>query len=75
MTFKEFVWQKGITQTQLADAMGYDTGHISKWSKGKVMPTPASINDIVDGFSKLGITVTYEELFAMFMQAKKQKGA
>ena len=75
MTFKEFVWSKGITQTQLADAMGYGRAHISKWANGDNLPTPTSMNNIVDGFSKLGITVTYEELFAMFMQAKKQKGA
>jgi transcriptional regulator with XRE-family HTH domain len=75
MTFKEFVWSKGITQTQLADAMGYGRAHISKWANGDNFPTPKSINKMVDGFARLGKSVTYDELFAVFTQAEKEKGA
>lgn len=73
MNFQEFIRSKGLTQTQLADAMGFHRAHISKWATGEVLPHPNSINNIVEGFASLGIKVTYEEVFAALLVTKKQK--
>lgn len=74
MNFQEFIRSKGITQTQLADAMGCGRANISLWATGEVFPTPTSINNMVDGFASIGKTVTYDELFAALLNTKREKG-
>ena len=73
MNFQEFIRSKGITQMQLADAMGCCRAHITKWTRGEVFPTPTSINNIVEGFAALGITVTYEDVFTAVLTTKREK--
>ena len=73
MNFQEFIRSKGITQTQLADAMGCGRANISLWATGEVFPTPTSIKNIVDGFAALGITVTYEDVFTAVLTTKREK--
>ena len=73
MNFQEFIRSKGITQTQLADAMGCGRANISLWATGEVFPTPTSINNIVEGFANLGITVTYEDVFTAVLTTKREK--
>lgn len=73
MNFQEFIRSKGITQTQLAEAMGCGRAHISKWAQGEVFPTPTSINNIIDGFASLGITVTYDDVFLVLLTTKREK--
>ena len=74
MNFQEFIRSKGITQTQLAEAMGCGRANISLWATGEVFPTPTSINNMVDGFSKLDKKVTYDELFAALLITKRERG-
>lgn len=74
MNFQEFIRSKGITQTQLADAMGCGRANISLWATGEVFPTPTSINNMVDGFASMGKTVTYDELFAALLNTKRERG-
>ncbi len=74
MNFQEFIRSKGITQTQLADAMGCGRANISLWATGEVFPTPTSINNMVDGFASIGKTVTYDELFAALLNTKRERG-
>lgn len=74
MNFQEFVRSKGITQTQLAEAMGCGRANISLWATGEVFPTPTSINNMVDGFASMGKTVTYDELFAALLNTKRERG-
>jgi transcriptional regulator with XRE-family HTH domain len=74
MNFQEFVRSKGITQTQLAEAMGCGRANISLWATGEVFPTPTSINNMVDGFGKLDKKVTYDELFAALLITKREMG-
>lgn len=74
MNFQEFIRSKGITQTQLADAMGRGRANISLWATGEVFPTPTSINNMVDGFASIGKTVTYDELFAALLNTKRERG-
>lgn len=73
MNFSEFVRSKGITQTQLADAMGLCRGAVSKWATGEVFPLPESINNICKGFAVHGITVTYDEAYQALLQTKREK--
>lgn len=73
MNFHEFIRSKGITQTQLADAMGCGRAHISKWATGECFPTPTSINNIINGFASIGITVTYDDVYAVMLTTKKEK--
>ena len=73
MNFQEFIRSKGITQTQLGDAMGCGRANVSLWATGEVFPTPKSINNIVEGFAKLGITVTYEDVFTAVLTTKREK--
>lgn len=74
MNFQEFIRSKGITQTQLADAMGCGRANISLWATGEVFPTPTSINNMVDAFASIGKTVTYDELFAALLNTKRERG-
>lgn len=74
MNFQEFVRSKGITQTQLAEAMGCGRANISLWATGEVFPTPTSINNMVDGFASMGKTVTYDEIFAALLNTKRERG-
>lgn len=74
MNFQEFIRSKGITQTQLADAMGCGRANISLWATGEVFPTPTSINNMVDGFASMGKTVTYDEIFAALLNTKRERG-
>ena len=73
MNFKKFIRSKGITQTQLGDAMGCGKANVSLWATGEVFPTPTSINNIVEGFAKLGIKTTYDEVFATLLITEKEK--
>ena len=73
MTFQEFIRSKGITQTQLADAMKLNHSNISGWGTGEYFPRPASIEKIVEGFATLGIEVTYEEVFRSLLYTKREK--
>jgi transcriptional regulator with XRE-family HTH domain len=73
MTFFEFIRSKGITQTQLADAMGCGRANISLWSTGEVFPTPSSIENIIKGFASLNIEVTYDEVFQALLYTKREK--
>ena len=73
MNFQEFVRSKGITQTQLADAMGCSRANISLWSTGEVFPIPTSVENIIKGFAALGITVTYDEVFQALLYTKREK--
>lgn len=73
MNFQEFIRSKGITQSQLADAMGCGRANISLWATGEVFPTPTSINNMVDGFATFGKNVTYDELFTALLQTKREK--
>lgn len=73
MNFQEFIRSKGITQTQLADAMGCSRANISLWGTGEVFPTPTSIENIIKGFAVKGITVTYDELFQALLQTKRER--
>ena len=75
MTFQEFIRSKGITQTQLGDAMGCGRANISLWGTGENFPRPASIENIVKGFASLGIEVTYEEVFRSLLYTKREKNA
>ena len=75
MNFQEFIRSKGITQTQLADAMGCGRANVSLWATGEVFPTPTSINNIVDGFAATGTDVSYEDVFNALLQTKREKGA
>ena len=75
MNFQEFIRSKGITQTQLADAMGCGRANVSLWATGEVFPTPTSINNIVDGFAATGADVSYEDVFNALLQTKREKGA
>ena len=75
MNFSEFIRSKGLTQTQLAEAMGCGRANISLWATGEVFPTPTSINNIVDGFASMGKTVTYDEIFAALLNTKRERGA
>jgi transcriptional regulator with XRE-family HTH domain len=74
MNFQEFVRSKGITQTQLAEAMGCGRANISLWATGEVFPTPTSINNMVDGFASMGKAVTYDEIFAALLNTKRERG-
>ena len=74
MNFQEFIRSKGITQTQLGDAMGCGRANVSLWATGEVFPTPKSINNMVDGFASMGKTVTYDELFAALLNTKRERG-
>jgi transcriptional regulator with XRE-family HTH domain len=73
MNFKKFIRSKGLTQEKLADAMGCGRANISLWATGEVFPTPTSINNIVEGFAKLGIKTTYDEVFATLLITEKEK--
>jgi transcriptional regulator with XRE-family HTH domain len=73
MTFFEFIRSKGITQTQLADAMGCGRANISLWSTGETFPTPSSIANIIKGFASLGIEVTYDEVFQALLYTKRKR--
>lgn len=73
MNFQEFIRSKGITQTQLGEAMGCGKANVSLWATGESFPTPTSINKIVDGFAALGITVTYEDVFTAVLTTKREK--
>ena len=73
MNFQEFIRSKGITQTQLADAMGCGRASVSLWATGEAFPTPTSINNIVDGFESIGIKATYEEVFTAVLTTKREK--
>lgn len=73
MNFQEFIRSKGITQTQLGEAMGCGKANVSLWATGEVFPTPKSINNIVEGFAALGITVTYEDVFTAVLTTKREK--
>lgn len=73
MTFQEFIRSKGITQTQLGDAIGCGRANISLWGTGENFPRPASIEKIVEGFATLGIEVTYEEVFRSLLYTKREK--
>lgn len=73
MNFQEFIRSKGITQTQLGDAMGCGRANISLWATGEVFPTPKSIENIIKGFAALGITVTYDEVFQALLCTKREK--
>lgn len=73
MTFFEFVRSKGITQTQLGEAMKCGRANISKWSTGESFPNPSSIENIIEGFATLGIEVTYEEVFRSLLYTKREK--
>ena len=75
MNFQEFIRSKGITQSQLADAMGCGRANVSLWATGEVFPTPTSINNIVDGFAAVGAEVSYEDVFNAVLQTKREKGA
>ena len=74
MNFQEFIRSKGITQTQLADAMGCGRANVSLWASGEVFPLPNTINNMIDGFGSIGITVTYSEIFEALLTTKKEKG-
>lgn len=74
MNFKKFIRSKGLTQEKLADAMGCGRANISLWATGEVFPTPTSINNIVEGFAKLGIKTTYDEVFATLLITEKERG-
>ena len=73
MNFQEFIRSKGITQTQLADAMECSRANISLWATGEIFPTPTSIENIIKGFAVKGITVTYDELFQALLQTKRER--
>ena len=73
MNFHEFIRSKGITQSQLADAMGYGRAHISKWATGECFPNPTSIKNIIEGFAYIGITVTYDDVYAVLLNTKREK--
>ena len=73
MNFQEFIRSKGITQTQLADAMGCVRANVSLWATGECFPTPKSINNIVEGFASLGIEVTYDDVFRALLYTKREK--
>lgn len=73
MNFREFVRSKGITQTQLAESMGLGRASVSLWATGEVFPTPTSINNMIEGFASLGITVTYDDIFAAVLTTKREK--
>lgn len=73
MNFQEFIRSKGITQTQLADAMGCGRAHVSKWATGECFPNPTSINNIVEGFANMGIEVTYDDVFRSLLNTKREK--
>ena len=73
MNFHEFIRSKGITQTQLADAMGCVRANVSLWATGTIFPTPASIENIIKGFAELEITVTYDEVFQALLCTKREK--
>ncbi len=73
MTFFEFVRSKGITQTQLGDAIGCGRANISLWSTGAVFPNPSSIENIIKGFASLGIEVTYDEVFQALLYTKRER--
>lgn len=75
MNFTEFVRSKGITQTQLASAMGCGKANVSLWATGETFPMPKSINNMIKGFASLGITVTYEEIFSAVMATKRENGS
>ena len=74
MNFQEFIYSKGVTQTQLGDAIGRCRAHVSLWATGESFPRPKSINKIVQGFAKLGIAVTYDEVYASLLTTKREKG-
>ena len=73
MTFQEFIRSKGITQTQLGDAMGVNRANISLWGTGENFPRPASIENIIKGFANLGIEVTYDEVFQALLYTKRER--
>ena len=72
MNFQEFIRSKGITQTQLADAMECSRANISLWATGEVFPTPSSIENIIKGFAVKGISVEYIEVFQSLLQTKRE---
>lgn len=73
MTFQEFIRSKGITQTQLAEAMKLNLSNISGWGVGKNFPRPSSIENIIKGFASLGIEVTYDEVFQALLYTKRER--
>ena len=75
MNFQEFIRSKGITQTQLADAMGCGRANVSLWATGEVFPNPSSVENIIKGFAVQGITVTYDEVFAALLYTKRERNA
>jgi transcriptional regulator with XRE-family HTH domain len=73
MNFQEFVRSKGITQTQLGDAMGCGRANISKWATGECFPNPSSIRNMIEGFAAFGIEVTYDEIFQALLWTKRER--
>lgn len=75
MNFHEFIRSKGITQAQLADAMRCGAAHISKWATGENFPNPTSINNIIEGFASIGITVVYDDVYSALLCTKRERNA
>ena len=50
MKLKELRKEKGITQKELSQAIGYAQSTISDWEKGNIEPTASAIIKICDYF-------------------------
>lgn len=51
MTIKEYRKELGMTQAQLADALGVAQNHISRWERGTVNPRADTLRKMADIFS------------------------
>jgi transcriptional regulator with XRE-family HTH domain len=71
MTFQELITSKGITQTQLAKAMGCGKNSVNAWCTGKTFPNPPSVDKIVEGFAVLGIKVERVQVFQSLLYTKR----
>lgn len=53
----------GVTQTDLADAIGLTQGAVSHYEAGRRLPTLDDCRLIVGAFNKMGINVTLDDVF------------
>lgn len=50
MTIKQYREDMGMTQTQLADALGVAQNHISRWERGTVAPSVETLRKMAEIF-------------------------
>ncbi len=73
MTFQELLIFNGITQTQLAKAMGCGKNSVNAWCTGKTFPNPPSVDKIVEGFAVLGINIDRDKVFQSLLWTKRER--